>query len=377
MNILILCDKFLPVSEQFIYNQVRSLQNHRLFLFCRRGVTRKLYPVDFEKEFIWYDHLKLRLLFKLKRNKKVYPDAVQKELKAFIRDNKIGLVYIHYGTTATTYAKALQQLKVPYICAFHGFDASRKLTDPSYKNSLLSLADEALYFTAPSQYLGNKLIDIGISEKILRTIPYGADLDKIEAIETLPAENNDKIRLIHAGRLVPKKGVPDLVRVFADLSRSYLNIELIIVGGGEEEEKVRRLIEDEGLNASVRLTGPVPHEKLIGYLKSSDIFILNSRETEGGETEGLPNSIMEAMACKVAVVSTRHSGIPELLTHRKDGFLVDPQNNGELKAALTELINIESLRKQIAIEGYDTVSKRFSFQQMKESIISMVNEVDT
>lgn len=378
MNILILCDKFLPVSEHFIYNQIKCLNDHRLFLFTRKSMNRNLYDNEFLTEKKWYSNPVLRLRYKLKGKNNPYPKFIQNLLSRFIIKNKIDLIYIHYGTTATQYLDVLKELSMPVVCAFHGFDASRKLNHVNYKNAIVSLSNVFFKSTVPSDYLLNKLIDIGFPKNKILKIPYGADIDKIDQIEVKKANvNPDKLTIIHAGRLVAKKGVPDLVKSFIKVAETNSRIYLKIIGGGEEESLVKEIVEASDFRSRIELTGPLSHEKLIEEVKGADIFVLNSRETNNGETEGLPNSIMEAMACDTAVISTVHSGIPELITNGVNGLLVEPKNNIELEKAIAELISDQKLRNQFVKEGRGTVVSQFSIDHMKKIIVRMITSADT
>lgn len=376
MNILILCDKFLPISEQFIYNQIRCLDNHNLFLFARKTINRELYDSHFKKELIWYNNPAHRLLYKIMKEKEQYPNHIQKLLQNFIKVNNIDIIYIHYGTTATAYQNTINKIAIPVICAFHGFDASRKLNDPIYRDAIHTLEKSIFHFTAPSDYLVDKLNKAGVPANKITKIQYGTDIEKIDQVLPENDNLNRKITIIHAGRIVAKKGVPDLVKVFLKLAKNHADLHLKIVGGGEEETVVRQIINSSILGQKVEMTGPLNHLELIKAVKSADIFVLNSRETESGETEGLPNSIMEAMTCNTCIVSTKHSGIPELLTNNVNGILIDPKNNDQLEEALNTLIQDKDLRLRLQTEARKTVENYFSLNHMNKLINELVTSVD-
>ncbi|MEL6559443.1 MAG: glycosyltransferase family 4 protein [Bacteroidota bacterium] len=378
MNVLILCDKFLPVSEQFIYNQIKCLDVHNLFLFARKRISTKQHVIAFQNELIWYDKPLQRLRYKFHKTSEQHPAYIQCLFQKFIAVNKIDLVYVHYGTTATAYLETLQEIRIPVICAFHGFDASRKLNNQSYREAIISLGKSAFRFTVPSAYLAKKLEEIGVPVDKITKIPYGADIEKIDRISGSSADSeDDKITIIHAGRLVAKKGVPDLVKVFLRITKKHSDLRLKIVGGGDQEGEVRSIINASNYHQKIEMTGPLSHQELIAAVKSADIFVLNSRETERGETEGMPNSIMEAMACHTCVVSTRHSGIPELLTDNVNALMVDPKQNDQLEQALKALIQDSQLRDRLQKSARKTVDQGFSLTRMKKTINTLVTSADT
>lgn len=370
MKILILCDQYLPVSEQFIGYQIKALAQNEIFLFARKKVKGTGADISFGDQLIWYENLLDRMRYKLGDKDQQYPAFIQRRLQQFIDKNQIDLIYIHYGTTAVSYQTVLASASVPIICAFHGFDASRKLTDRHYKKAIVTLSGGFAQLTVPSHYLKEKLVAVGVQEEKLTVLPYGTDIERI--ISIAPERLSEQLTIVHAGRLVPKKGVADLVEVFMQLCEVHPHIQLLVIGGGQEEETIRQMVQEGKQKKKISLTGPLPHDQLIRLVKGADIFVLNSRASEAGETEGLPNTIIESMAAKVAIVSTRHSGIPEMITDGINGLLVTPKSNKELYAALDTLIRDKDLRSHLAENASAYVAEHLSLPGMVKRIQALV-----
>lgn len=105
------------------------------------------------------------------------------------------------------------------------------------------------------------------------------------------------------------------------LIKEKINIKLDIVGDGELKQEVGGLIESLSLVDNVKLHGKKNSSEIYNFLSTSDAYVLPSKKAVGGDMEGIPVSIMEAMATGVVVISTIHSGIPELISHGETGFL--------------------------------------------------------
>jgi len=161
MKILIVCDKFLPLSEQFLYNQLKAIDNHDIYLICRKKENKKLYHFNFKKTWVWYDSLFKRLRIKIHKKKQL-PRSILLKSKKIIQDYKIDLLYFHFGTTAFTYQKLIEESSIPVFCSFHGFDATRKMSDYTYANGLKAIYHKIDKVIVPSHHIGDLLISTGI-----------------------------------------------------------------------------------------------------------------------------------------------------------------------------------------------------------------------
>ncbi|MGH3182629.1 MAG: glycosyltransferase, partial [Streptosporangiaceae bacterium] len=146
------------------------------------------------------------------------------------------------------------------------------------------------------------------------------------------------LRVLAVGSLQPYKGHRYLIAACAELRRCGLPVECRIVGGGELESRLRRHIARHRLQGIVRLAGPATETEVVAALAWADAFALPSVVVpRTGKMEGIPVALMEAMAAGLAVVASRISGIPELVTDGVDGILVPPADAPALAAALASL----------------------------------------
>lgn len=178
------------------------------------------------------------------------------------------------------------------------------------------------------------------------------------SVDTL--DKNPKLRALGVGRLVPKKGFDVLVAACAILRRRGFNFETIIVGEhGEQESELRQQIAALGLQEHVRFTGPLDQARLYREYQHADVFCLPCRVLDNGDRDGLPNVLMEAMACGLPVITTPVSGIPEIIHDGRNGTLVPPDDADALADAIQRLSSDAMLARNLGRAGRMTVLEHF------------------
>lgn len=151
----------------------------------------------------------------------------------------------------------------------------------------------------------------------------------------------EPVNLVTVGRLVPLKGMTFVLRAFEQLKakNKLENLKLFIVGDGPIKSELTDLARELKIEKYVVFTGSLPHDKVKEILYNSHIFVLPSVTPANGTEEGIPNVLMEAMATGMPVVSTRHSGIPELIYDGQTGFLVEEREVSALASVLHSLLH--------------------------------------
>ncbi len=191
-----------------------------------------------------------------------------------------------------------------------------------------------------------------------------------EAIE--PPAKTGGLRALGVGRLVHKKGFDVLVEACAILKQRGFYFETVIVGEhGEHELELRRQIAAHDLRDRVRLVGPLEQARLYSEYQSADLFCLPCRVLDNGDRDGLPNVLMEAMACGLPVITTPVSGIPEIIKDGHNGTLVPPDNAEALANAIQRLSSDRLMARNLGRAGRMTVLERFDGDRTAVELASL------
>jgi glycosyltransferase involved in cell wall biosynthesis len=175
-------------------------------------------------------------------------------------------------------------------------------------------------------------------------------------------------RLVFVGRFVEKKGLDTLVAAAGLLREREVSFSAHLYGDGEERCRLESLIERLQLTRHVRLEPPVPNQHFYSTMSRDDIFVSPCRYLADGDRDGIPVTLMEAMAAGVPVVSTTVSGIPELVVHGVNGFLVPPDDPLALADLLERLLAENSWRAGVADAARRTIREHFCLESTVERL---------
>jgi glycosyltransferase involved in cell wall biosynthesis len=190
------------------------------------------------------------------------------------------------------------------------------------------------------------------------------------------SEERRRLRALGVGRLVEKKGFDVLVEACGILRRREVPFEAVIVGEhGEHEEEIRRRIDALNLGDSVRLAGPMEQTRLFEEYRSAGVFCLPCRVLDNGDRDGIPNVLMEAMACGLPVVTTPVSGIPEIIRDGVNGRLVPPDDPAALADALLRIDADQQFARSLSDEARATVRERFDGERFAAQLATLFREV--
>jgi len=373
-KILVFNTSFFDVSQTFVYHQVALLSKHYdvellgLAIMNPHGYNLSSFKIH---KITRPGGLLNRVLYRF-LGIRIFSAGSLMKLYRLFRAKRFRAIHVHFGTNAVLILPFARFFRIPLVVTFHGADASRMLRVKNYVRKLPKLFDYASAIIIVSRHMERSLMLDKWVHKV-HHIPCAVDPGEFQAISF--KKKNGRINLIHSGRLTPKKGVPNLIRVFAGLAKKYPDVDLDLAGDGEDEPECRQLIEINGLQNRVRFHGAVDHESIKKLLREADIFILNSRTAADGDMEGTPVTLLEAMSLGIAVISTRHAGIPDVIRDGENGLLVPESADEALGKAIERLILDENLRRSLGREATKTVKQNFSLDVMEEKLVRVFNSV--
>jgi glycosyltransferase involved in cell wall biosynthesis len=219
----------------------------------------------------------------------------------------------------------------------------------------------AAFVAVISEYNRRFLADLGCDPRRMHIVRCGIDAEAFQfAPRSAKLDAEEPPHIVTVCRMVPKKGIPQLVKALALLRDRGGRFRCTIVGDGPQMGLVRSLVEEQDLGGSVELVGPAPQERVREYLAEADVFVLPCMQAPDGDMDGIPVAYMEAMALGVPVCATAVSGIPELIHHGESGVLASAGDPSTLADALEELLTDADRRARLAQGGRARIEAEFT-----------------
>ena len=259
-----------------------------------------------------------------------------------------------------------KKYKLPYIIRFGGGDVPGfqerftkvyKLIGPAIK----AIWRKADALVANSAGLRKMALDY-YSKKDFDVIYNGVDTDFFCPLEK---ENTAECRILFASRLIERKGLQYIIPKLKQIAENTdKKIKLVVVGDGPYREKLEILTKNNGVEDMVEFEGQKSRDEIVAYYQHADIFILPSNK------EGMPNVVLEAMACGLPVVMTPCQGAGELI--EGNGFVVEKEH---FDSKMTELINNYELREKMGKESRNRAVKKFSWNIAVDSYTKILEKI--
>jgi len=208
---------------------------------------------------------------------------------------------------------------------------------------------------ANAEYLREVLSPSGARH--VRVVHHGVQLDRFTAVDGRAV--GDVTKLLSVGRLVEKKGFPDLLRACAQLQHDGLRFHLDVYGDGPLRRELICLRDELKLAEVVDFIGERDNDVVLQALRSADVFVLTPFVTADGDRDGVPNVVVEAMACGLAVVATTAGGVPEIVEHGCNGLLAEPHDVAGIARHLAYLLTDSEARARLGRAARRTVEEGY------------------
>ena len=282
-------------------------------------------------------------------------DAVQAvQLAGLVRARALTHLHAHFGSVATTVARLAARLAgVSYSFTAHAKDVFHESVDPADLGR--KLADASAVVTVSDFNLDHLRTRYGADAARVVRVYNGLDLARFPFRS--PADR--PVHVAAVGRLVEKKGFPDLLAALALLAGQGRAVECDLVGTGPLESALREQVAALGLERQVRMHGALPQGQVRSVVQSAAVFAAPCVVGADGNRDGLPTVLLEAMAVGTPCVATPVTGIPEVVQDGRTGLLVPERDPAALAAALARLLDDAPLRVRLASAARQLVEREF------------------
>jgi phosphatidyl-myo-inositol dimannoside synthase len=221
--------------------------------------------------------------------------------------------------------------------------------------------------TACSQDLADRAITLGADRARMEVVPYGVDTARFKP--SMPAERSairrsggipaDALVIAAAGRLVRKKGFEYLLDAMP-LARTP-NVRLVIAGAGDLDAELRSRARAAHIADRVHFLGNLPQDAVGAWFSAADVVAVPSVRDDSGNVDGLPNTLLEALASGTAVVTTAAGGIGSVVQHDRNALVVAERDPRALAEAIDALLGSVDRRRILGTAGRALVDERFGW----------------
>lgn len=354
------CTTFLKPEMRHIYRQVTGLQRYQTYVLTRERTCEDQFPFE-EIELIPRARKNFLKRFWLKyvmgKPPVYYRGELQVLMKIFKR-RPADLMHVYFGHTGVHLLPLIKEWKMPCVVSFHGMDVQCRPKQEGYDGQMQQLLKTVPLVLARSRSLMDRLEELGCPREKLRLNRTGIPLEDFPFIER-PFPSEGAWRFVQACRLIAKKGLRTSLMAFARFHQANPNARFIIAGDGPMKPEIVRLVADLELGDSVELAGFLSQHALAALYANSHLFLHPSEMPPDQNQEGVPNSMLEAMATGLPVLATRHGGIPEAVTHAQTGLLVEERDEEALYQAMCEITSGEGIYKRFAAAAAAAVREEF------------------
>lgn len=290
--------------------------------------------------------------------------SVKGKLKKLIKQYKPDVIHTHLNTLKYTAGVASKLLNQPIVHTVHNV-AQKEAPEFDRKTNKKLYQSQKAVPVALTELVRQTIVEVyGLNENSIPTILNGSDVRRFVP-KTYYEPQNGEICIINVAAFTQAKNHECSVETFAKLHQKYPNTRLMFAGTGDKMEAIKSMAEQLGVADSIDFFGSV--DNIADVLSKSDIFILPSTY------EGMPISIIEAMASGLPVVASRVGGVPDMIDDGKDGILIDPTVDS-LYSALETLINDQALRENLGKQAR-IKSETMSSIAMAENYLKLYNQI--
>jgi colanic acid/amylovoran biosynthesis glycosyltransferase len=292
----------------------------------------------------------------------------QRALRGFLRRNRVDAVLAEFAPTATLVMDVCNQMNIPLIAHFHGFDAYRRSTLESYGKLYEQLFKTAAAIVAVSHDMQAQLIKLGAPAQKVHYNSCGVDPSVFKDADPLHSPPT----FVAAGRFVNKKAPHLTLLAFQQVVAEVPEARLIMIGDGPLWDACYQMMDALGLSHAVELPGVLSHVEVARTMQNTRAFVQHSLQPQDGDSEGTPVAVLEAGAAGLPVVATRHAGIKDAVIEGKTGLLVDEGDVTGMAEQMIRLARDPQLAADLGNAARERIKSEFSMQRSIEKLWTII-----
>jgi glycosyltransferase involved in cell wall biosynthesis len=358
-----------------IYRQITALDRFRAVVIAQKRENSDRFP--FQPVFVVGKpsfHFLRRFWFRTLREA---PWPISRRevvlLKRVLDDSEAEVLHVYFGHIAVHLLPLILHWRHPTVVSFHGADVMVELEKPHFRAATREVLAAARLVLVRAESLAQALVALGCPNEKIRLQRTGIPLDEIP-FRARNRPNDGKWKFLQAGRLIEKKGLKTSLRAFARFWKEHPQANFTIAGEGPMAEELQTLARDLGLEEAIRFAGFLSQTQLRAEFYQAHIFLHPSELGADGNQEGVPNSMLEAMASGLPVFATNHGGIPEAIENGVSGVLVPERDHEALADALLRWTDRSQDLERLARAGARAVADKFEQQAQVRALEAIYAE---
>ncbi|MBD2250102.1 glycosyltransferase [Nostoc parmelioides] len=293
----------------------------------------------------------------------------------FLKTKSYDIIHCQFSTLGVfgVWFRQLGLIEGKLISTFRGSDISKFL--PKWGEQVYQeLFQETDFFLANCEFFKDKAVALGCDADKIHVHGSGIDSNSF-FFQERSYPHDGIIRIATTGRLVEKKGIEYVIKAVAQVIRKYPYIEYNIIGDGELKTHFEKLISELNLSQNVKLLGWKQQKEIVDILDKCHIFVAPSVTGKDGNQDAPVNTLKEAMAMGLPVISTRHGGIPELVEDGVSGFLVPERDAEAIAHKLTYLIEHPELWEKMGKAGRGRVEEKYDMNKLNDELVQIYQQM--
>lgn len=332
------------LTETFLYNQIScanrttpiciAIERHNVDAFPLDTPVVELY--SWKPFAVWMRRMSGRFL-RIPRHRAPVFDHPRTYRE--IKKHRVSVLHSHFGHTGFEVLPVKRRSGLPMVTTFYGHDVSALPRQEEWRQRFSQLFRDGEVFITEGPVMKNRLVELGCQPEKVHIVKLGICLEKYQFRKRQPHQPGQGHRVLFCGRFTEKKGVIYALKAVRRSREVLDDIELHIIGDGDLRPQIEAFIAENQMTSYTYLHGSQSHERVIDEIQKADLLLVPSVTGSDGDSEGgAPTILLEAQACGVPIVASRHADIPNVVVEGGSALLSDERDDAMLARHILEVL---------------------------------------